>query len=109
MPNTAAAIRPNTPDWKALTGGASLQLLEDLRQHLGDIDLRVGVMATARAVNVQQLPVPRVLVYPPDQLAPRRAVMVVVLDLLDRPVDDHPELEPAAAMKDNALAAEDEG
>jgi hypothetical protein len=25
------------------------------------------------------------------------------------PVDDHPELKPAAAMEDDALAAEDEG
>jgi hypothetical protein len=35
--------------------------------------------------------------------------VVVVLDLLKRPVDDHPELEPAAAREDDALVAEDEG
>jgi hypothetical protein len=58
---------------------------------------------------VRQFPVPRVLVHPPDQFALRRAVVVVVLDLLERPIDDHSELQPAAAREDDALAAEDEG
>jgi hypothetical protein len=35
--------------------------------------------------------------------------VVVVFHLLKRPVDHHPELEQAAAMEDDALAAEDEG
>jgi hypothetical protein len=46
---------------------------------------------------------------PPDEVALGRAVVVVVLDLLKRPVDDHPELQPAAAMENDALAAKDEG
>jgi hypothetical protein len=87
----------------------SLQLLEDLRQNVGDVDLWVAIGALARAVNRRQLPMPRVPVHSPDQLTPRRAVVVVVLDLLKRPVDDHPELESAAAMEDDALATEDEG
>jgi hypothetical protein len=79
------------------------------KENVGDIDLWAGIRALARAVDMRQLPVPGVLVHPPDQLALRRAVVVVVLDLLERPIDDHSELEPAAAMEDAALAAEDEG
>ena len=66
-------------------------------------------MATVSAVNVRQLPVSWVLVHPPDQLTLRRAVVVVVLDLLKRPVDHHPKFKPAAAVEDDALAAEDQG
>jgi hypothetical protein len=87
----------------------SLQLLEDLRQDVGDIDLWVAVMATVSAVNVRQLPMSWVLVHPPDQLTLRRALVVVVLDLLKRPVDHHPKFKPAAAVEDDALAAEDQG
>jgi hypothetical protein len=90
------------------TGGASLQLLEDLRENVGDVDLWGGVGALVRAVDVRQLPVPRVLIHPPDEVALRRAVVVVVLHLLKRSVDHHPELKPAAAMEDDALAAKDE-
>jgi hypothetical protein len=43
------------------------------------------------------------LVHPPDQLALGRAVVVVVLHLLKRSVDHHPELEPAAATSAVAL------
>jgi hypothetical protein len=38
---------------------------------------------------MRQLPVPRVLVHPPDEVALRRAEVVVVLHLLERPIDDH--------------------
>jgi hypothetical protein len=39
--------------WGALTEASSLQLLEDLRENVGDVDLWVTVGALARAVDVR--------------------------------------------------------
>ena len=41
-----------------LIKACSLQLLKDLLENVGDINLRVAVIATVRAVNMRQLPCP---------------------------------------------------